>query len=480
MTRPKSPAVIIGAGPAGMAAAAEAARAGLSCTLLDEAPALGGQVYRPFPLAFRITDRTQLGGEIAEGDQLRAEVRSFGERINVQCNTAALGIWNNRQILCHDDSSGRAHLLYADQLVIAVGGYERPIPFPGWTLPGVMAAGGLHGLVRTMQIRPGRRALIAGTGPLIFRLALLLHDIGVTIIAVLDAASQSEPTSASSELIEWQESLRRASIPVLFNHTIFEAHRGAGDSVQEALYGPVDPTDWRPKREQACAAAVDLICVGFGFVPNSELATLAGCDHDYVEASGGWVPVRDANMQTTVRGIFAVGDGAGIVGPRIAEEEGRIAGITIAEQAGLVTAVEAERRRHVHREQIQGFLAASVPRIILPGLLDLAGANTLLCRCEEVSLAEVRSAVAEGGARNLQAVKLLTRLGMGACQGRHCGPSAAFHLCQMTGRTPVEVGRINPRPPVKPVSLGALARLTDIPEPPGAVAQNAIGDEGSR
>jgi hypothetical protein len=192
-----------------------------------------------------------------------------------------------------------------------------------------------------------------------------------------------------------------------------------------------------------------------------ELCELAGCRLEYRARLGGWVPVRDETMQTTVSGVFAAGDGAGVAGSVVAVEEGRVAGITAAEQAGVIGADEAARRRSRPLRRLRalaGVRAAlddiSYPR---PGLAELATDATLVCRCEEVTRAEVQGAVAEG-ARDLSAVKLLTRLGMGACQGRNCAPSGAAILCAATGCGSAEAGRINPRPPVKPVTLGALAR----------------------
>src|SRR5262249_49722151 len=176
---------------------------------------------------------------------------------------------------------------------------------------------------------------------------------------------------------------------------------------------------------------------------------------------GGWIPVRNPLMQTTVEGIFAVGDGAGIAGALAAVDEGRVAGITVAEQAGAITQAEARRRR---REPLRRLRSLAGGRQVLaeisstrPGLCELATDATVLCRCEEVTVGEVRTALDEG-ARDLQAVKLLTRLGMGACQGRNCAPSTAALLSRATEQRPEDTGRIHPRPPVKPVTLGTMAR----------------------
>lgn len=479
MARPQFPLVVIGGGPAGMAATMEAARAGLSCMLIDEARSVGGQVYRPFPAAFRVADASSLGQEHADGERLRAELRDVADRVEIRSNTAVPGVWNDgRDILLAANDGSAASRIHTEHLVIATGAYERPVPFPGWTLPGVMAAGGAHGFLRTMRVRPGRRALVAGTGPLIYRLAHRLRAAGVDLAAVLDAASsRSLPAEtfdnglAESAIRHSQESLRRAGVPILFNHTIFEARAGHDGTVEQALYGPVDPDDWRPNKMRVRTVDVDLVCVGFGFVPDTVLTTLAGCQHEYIDAAGGWVPVRDVNMQTTVPGVFAAGDGAWIAGALAAEAEGRIAGISAAEQAGALSALEAETRRRAPRERLATLLAGSSSsgRIGRPlfrrGLLELAAPTTIFCRCEEVALEEINAALDEG-ARDLQAVKLRTRLGMGPCQGRNCAPSTAAYMCQRMRMTAEAVGRINPRPPARPVTLGALAQMANAgPEP---------------
>lgn len=471
MTTRLHPLVVIGGGPAGIAAAIEAARAGLTAMLLDEAPRLGGQIYRQPPQDFRVQDPSRLGKEFVSGERLRAEFGKMADRVAARCDTSVLAISANREVLCARD--GRSGVFGAEQLIIATGAYERPMPFPGWTLPGVMAAGGVQMLIKTMQVRPARRALVAGTGPLIFGAARRLHEAGVEVAAVLEAGSSVWPNEALLKAWgEWHfvqdawenaQSVRRARIPVLLNHTVSEAH--GRQEVEAASFGAVDSRDWRPLKATVQTEAVDLVCVGFGFVPNSEFSVLAGCRQQYVDELGGWVPARDAMMRTTVPGIFAAGDGAGIAGAAAAVEEGRVAGITAAEEAGTITASEAARRRAAPLDRLRSLARArealKEASRIRPGLLDLATPQTLVCRCEEVCLGEVRAAL-DAGARDLQAVKLLTRLGMGPCQGRNCAPAMGPYVCRATGRTPEQVGRINPRPPVKPVTLGALAEMADV------------------
>ncbi len=461
--------VIIGGGPAGLGAAIEASRGGLACTLIDDAPTLGGQIYRRPPNNFHVKEPTALGKDFTEGERLRAEFKEVSEQVEVLTDASVIGVWPNKRILWASDTA--SGILDAEQIIFATGAYERPVPFPGWTLPGVMTAGGVQTLIKTMRILPGKRALVVGSGPLILNVASRLHEIGVEVAAVLDAAEPWLETlrggAGGSELYETilknQEYLRTSGIRVFHNHTIFSA-RG-GDQVEEVSFGPVEPRAWRPQRTREERIPVDLVCLGFGFIPNTELTQLAGCQHRYIHELGGWVPIRDEMMLTSVPGVFAAGDGAGIRGALVSVEEGRIAGIAAAARAGIISNGEADARMATPLAR----LATLAPLVkvfgevtqMRVGLLELMQPETLVCRCEEVSLTEVTEAL-NHGAGDLQSIRLLTRLGMGACQGRNCSPSIGMHVCQTTGRTPEQVGRVNPRPPIKPVTFGALADMQGV------------------
>ena len=463
-----APLVIVGAGPAGLAAAIEAARAGLPVTLLDEAPRIGGQIYRQPPRAFSVKQARLQGKEYARGRALREEFETVASHVEVRGGTSVLGIWGERELQWATASGSGT--LKAEQLVLATGAYDRPLPFPGWTLPGVMTAGGAQAFVKTYGVKPGRRALIAGTGPLLLAVAKQLHESGVEVVAVLEAGRPElswrnvrrvwGQWGLLKDAFDYHWALERAGIPVHYNHTVLEAH-GAPE-LSRVTYAPIDPETWSPRREAATHAEVDLLLVGFGFVPSTELAVLAGCRHEYQHDWGGWVPVRDGLMRTSAANVFAAGDGTGVAGSLVAIEEGRVAGITAAEQAGKLTAQEATQRRQGPLRKLQKLApvrqALDELSRLRPGLCELATPETVVCRCEEVRLSQVRAAV-EQGARDLQSVKLHCRLGMGACQGRNCAPSMGMYLAHALGRSAEQVGRINPRPPVKPATLGALARF---------------------
>ncbi|MEX2565242.1 MAG: FAD-dependent oxidoreductase [Cyclobacteriaceae bacterium] len=477
--------VIIGGGPAGITAAIEAARAGVQCTLIDEAPRIGGQVCRQKPKNFEATQKENSNAEQVRGQKLLDEFNEIAEPVQVLSSTSVLNLQKNKEVLwASDRASG---IIRAKQIIIATGAYERPVPFPGWTLPGVMTVGGAKSFIKTMLVKPGQRAVISGTGPLIVSTANRLHEIGVEVLAVLEAGTP--PWSSKSFLKEWETAdfareiaddlreLKQNKIPLLFNHAVFEAH--GENEVTGITYGPVDADEWIPLNGQAKKIAADFVAVGFGFIPNTELTQIAGCQHDF-DPGIGWVVERDKLMQTSVPGILAAGDGAGISGAIIAEEEGRIAGIKAAENIQAIPAKEAKNRYDRPLGRIHSFekfrRALNEASAIRSGLLQLIQSETLVCRCEEVAFSEVNQAL-DSGVGDLQSLKLFTRLGMGPCQGRNCAPSMGMYMCHTLNRPPEEVGHINPRPPIKPVTLGALAKMVNEKETIESDSFDAINKE---
>ena len=357
-------------------------------------------------------------------------------------------------------------------LIVSVGAYDRPVPFPGWTLPGVMTAGGAQSLVKTQRVLPGEQALLVGTGPLQLALANQLVDAGGRVEAIAEAGNvENWLRSVRGAWGQWElmadawhywRGIRRAGIPLLRNHIIVEA-RGNGH-VEEAVVAEADD-DWRPKPGTERTFAVDILCVGYGFVPSVELTRLAECAHRYEPLLGGWVPERGANMETSVAGVYAVGDCSGVAGSFAAEDQGRIAGLAVAASLGRLGDDEARRRQASSRKRLDNLnrLRRVLDEISEPraGLWELAREDTTICRCEELTLGDIREAVAEG-ATELNELKRMTRAGMGHCQGRMCGQLLQALLARERGVEPTEVGYLNPRPPVKPVTLSALANHAEM------------------
>jgi NADPH-dependent 2,4-dienoyl-CoA reductase/sulfur reductase-like enzyme len=456
---------ILGAGPGGVAAAVEASRAGVSVTMLDENPKPGGQIFRQFHEGFHVTSPGMLGHDYARGRKLLSEFDTVRGQVDLLDNAMVWALSEGNELAFYrgDDS----YSVRYKKMIIAAGAYDRPVPFPGWTLPGVFTAGGAQSLVKTQRVLPGENFLLAGTGPLQLALANQITDAGGRVVAIAEAGRVDDWFGLiKGALGQWQLvgdavhyffGVRKAGIPLWRNNIIVEA-RGKGQ-VEEAVVAEVDK-NWRPKPGTYRTVKVDTLCVGYGFVPSVDLTRLAECEHRYEPLLGGWVPVRNDRMETTAPDVYAVGDCTGIAGSLVAIEEGRIAGLAAAQRLGHLTLMEARDRMALSRERLAGLLRLrdvldriSVPR---PGLYDLAKDDTIVCRCEEITLGEVKAALADG-ATDMKEVKRMTRMGMGNCQGRMCGPAMQEIIAREKGLPPDRVGFLNPRPPVRPIPLGVLA-----------------------
>ena len=458
--------VIIGGGPGGIAAAIKAAQAGVNVTLLDENERPGGQVFRQFEKGFKVADPDALGPDFKEGQELLHQFNSLRDKIRYMNNTLVWGIFEDRTLALA--RNGASSSLGFKHLLVATGAYDRPVPFPGWTLPGVFTAGGAQKLVKSERVLPGQHILLAGTGPLQLVLADQIIKAGGKIEAILEAGNVGENWLQGLigiwgnwdfliEGMRYLRSIQKAGVPLLRSHIILEA-RGDGQ-VEEAVIAKVDK-NWRPRLNTARSIKVDTICLGYGLVSSTELTMLAECEHEYDIKQGGYIPLRKTNMETSVPGIYAVGDGAGVAGRKVAIEEGCIAGISVASASGYISRAKASqqiRPYHKRLSKINRFRKVlddiSLPRA---GLYELATDDTVICRCEDVTLKQLKTALADDTIQ-IKDFKRMTRMGMGPCEGRMCGPSIIEMLRHRLNATAEDVGCLKPRPSIKPVALGVLA-----------------------
>ncbi len=453
---------IVGAGPAGLAAAAEAARHSMSVTLLDDNPLPGGQYFRQMPAAFRRFARSFFDKD----DQEAADLFRVIEHPSVSYlpNTV---VWDSPEAnvlaFARGVDSGR---LRAGCIIVAAGAFDRPVPFPGWTLPGVIAAGGVQNLLKGQRVLPGRRVLVAGNGPLLLVLARNLRRAGATVLEVLESAPLHRVWRELPKLLAapaifrrglgYRASLLRAGIPVRTGETVVEA-RGQ-EEVAEAVVAPIDPAG-RVDRSRARSIRLDTLVVGFGFTPSVELSRLLGCAHRYDPLRGGWLPVRSGDLETSVAGVFAAGDGAGIAGVEVALTEGRLAGLAAAVRLGRcrpADAVNIARPLRARLARLSRF-REGMDRLYAPpeSFLGLLAPETIVCRCEEVTAGEFFQLLSEG-VQSVNALKALTRTSMGRCQGRNClGPLAAL-VARESGCAPADLVLPPARPPARPIPLEDL------------------------
>jgi len=412
--------VVIGAGPAGLAAATVAAENGCQATLFDDNMAPGGQIWRGCDPAK--AQASPHGHAFARWmRRFHASGAIFSPTSSVVDNPAPNVLRMER------DSNGSMDIEF-DRLILAPGARERFLPFPGWTLPGVTGAGGLQALVKGGLPIAGKRVVIAGSGPLLLAIAANLRRSGAHIQGIFEQAS-------------WRQLARFA--PTLAAHPakLVEGVRYRW----QTLRSPYKPGRWIVRalgreRIEAVAAtngvrtttiACDYLACGFHLVPNLELAQLLGCRID-----AGYAAVN-AVQETSVRGVYCVGEATGVGGLEKAIVEGRIAGLAAADRV-----VEAARLLPLRQKHWRFALAldrAFAPRSELRGL---ATPETIVCRCEDVTRAELETCA------NGRAARLHARCGMGPCQARVCGPATEF----LFAWSPASV-----RPPLYPVRVSTLA-----------------------
>jgi D-hydroxyproline dehydrogenase subunit alpha len=456
--------LVIGAGPAGLAAAATAAGHGLDTLVLDERPAPGGQVYKQPGPGFRILDPARIGRDYRRGTDLAHAARDRGAELRAGVEVVTL---QGTDVVVVED--GASYPVHARRLLIAAGAYDRPVAFPGWTLPGVVTAGGAQALVKASRVVPGDRVAFAGSGPLALAFPAQLRHYGVNVVLVLEAGPAPGPAAlagiaraaaGNGELLRdaaryrWQ--LARYRVPLRYRRIVVAA---AGDGrVEEIVHAAVDAA-WRVVPGTHQRVAVDTICLGYGFVPADELLRLAGCAFGYDEDLGGTVVQRDDWTRTSVPGVLAAGDVAGVRGALSAASQGRLAGLRAAADLGALPPARAEQLAGPERARLarkERFRAALAPlHAVGPGIYELATPPTVICRCEEVTRAELDAAIASTGDVNV--IKSYTRAGMGLCQGRNCRRQVAALVAAGTGVPIAAVPLPTARPPARPVALAALA-----------------------
>jgi NADPH-dependent 2,4-dienoyl-CoA reductase/sulfur reductase-like enzyme len=453
---------IVGAGPAGLAAAVAARRHGLSTVVLDEQAMPGGQIYRAIESVAR--ERRErldvLGSDYAAGLSLVNEFRQSG--VTYRPSSAVFRIDDDGTVYFTDEHGADA--LKAHAVVIATGAIERAVPIPGWTLPGVLGCGGAQVLLKSADAVPAGRVFLAGSGPLLLLYACQLLRAGVRVSGILESTPVENYLRATARLplalrarnylgkgLRMMREIRRAGIPVWRGVTELRAIGVARlESIEFRSRGGI-------RRE-----AADLLFLHEGVVPNVNLAFSVGCDKRWDALQRCFRPVLTPSGETSLRNIFVAGDSAGIAGAKAAEHAGTLCAIAIAERLQRIDASAAARLASDVRQLLANELRFRpfLDTLYRPTQATVAprDATTIACRCEEVTAGEIRALVKQGCVGPNQ-MKAFVRCGMGPCQGRWCGLTVVELIAEERGVDVSEVGYYRLRSPVKPVTLGELAAL---------------------
>lgn len=444
--------VVVGAGPAGLAAAREAAAAGLRTLLLDEQPAAGGQVWR------NAGARGAQGGSTVGVEAGAAAALAALAHPLIRRQPGATVIDGDREgrlaWLGPPGEGPRIRDLAARAVILATGAMERPVLFPGATLPGVMGVGALQLLLKQGVTPPGR-IVLAGQGPLPLLTLAQLRRAGANVAAMLDFGPPA-PTLAQLARIAAtapEPALVARGLALIARRGLsgVAVRRGVTRLRAEGDAGGVARVRFESGGVEA-EIACDLLAVHDGVTADTQFARLLGLAHEWRASEAGFAPVTDADGHAD-GAIWVAGDAAGVDGALAARASGALAAVDAARRLGALTEAAAADRAAPLRRALarirrgRRFLDALYPPLPVGAFADEA---TLVCRCEAVTLAEVRAAVADG-ATGPNRVKTYTRCGMGPCQGRMCGGALTRLLAEATGRAPEAVGALRIRPPLKPV-----------------------------
>lgn len=481
--RPELDLIVIGGGAAGVTAASRARELGLKTLLLDEQAALGGNAYRN--IDHNASSELQLTAALGEGYLAGRDV--IGE-----CSGTDEDHWRNVQVWHLDQSGmvgvlreGRAEFLQARRVLVASGAMERPVPIPGWTLPGVMTVGACQTLLKSSSLVPAGPILMAGSGPLLLLTACQLLALGVPVRAVVMSTPRRQYLAAGlrelpaavrmpralAEGLGWLARLRRGGIP------IFHGAESLSVIGSDQATGLEFRTGRRSHRLDG-----DLILLHEGIVPDTSLTMACDCAHEWDEQQLCWRPRTDPWGRTSAAAVYVAGDAARILGAAAAPLSAALAALAIACDLDHISAPERDRGARPLRTALarhQGFrrfldLLYRPPRTIRGAIAD----DTIVCRCEGVTAGDLRRVIRLGCLGPNQA-KSFTRCGMGSCQGRICGLAVTEIFAAECDRRPQEIGHFRVRPPVKPLTLEQFASAAPSSDTPPSRDMIMLAANGS-
>jgi len=451
--------IIVGGGPAGLTAALECAKAHAQTLLIDENSNLGGQYFRQRPSQMV----RHYGVFRPKGRRLIERVREAG--VSIALDTQVWGVFEDRCLELKTGFPGELWRTKAKAIIVATGALEKFIPFSGWTLPGVVSLGLALHMATIDHVAVGQRVLVAGSGPLIPLVASELLKIGVDVVEAIEACDVFQAALKSMFLLRYPDrfletiqtlgTLARHKVPYRSSTMVVEARgKEKVEEVEVARLGEdghIIPSSRRSMN-------VDALCIGFGFIPATEILRLLGCKGSRSSVDGCWYPSRTESLETSLPYVFAAGDVSRIGGAQVAMMEGRIAGIEAASKAGCNGSYSSVRRFLWKQKMryLRGYSDTINSIFRLPeDLVKLIHDDVVVCRCEGVTAGDIRASVDFSGP-DLGACRQLSRAGMGICQGRMCSFALERIIAQRAGIPIQELGEPTTRNPIKPIPVDVV------------------------
>ncbi|MCT4626521.1 FAD-dependent oxidoreductase [Halodesulfovibrio sp.] len=450
--------IVIGAGPAGLSCGAALAEMGLDTLVLDEQAHPGGQIYRNVESS-SAAQLAFFGEDYAKGREIVQRFRK--SKAKYQGGATVWQVESDGQVCYSCD--GVSQQITGNYVVIATGAMERPVPIPGWTLPGVIGAGAANNLAKEGGLSPKGKVVLCGSGPLLLLEASLLIKKGVQVEAILDTTPLVPSLSAVANL---PRALMRMDFLLKGVKMLFDIHRskvpylrGVSDlkMIGEDKVTHVECTH----KKETVSFATDVALLHFGVIPNTHVMRQVGCTLNWNSELRYWHPVCDDWGRTNHDKVFVAGDGSYVSGAVAAGLKGELSALELARSLGILSTkarddmaqpLKAEIAKDKHPRPFIDAMYA--PRAGQYAFAD----DTVVCRCENVTVGEIREVISQG-AHDPNEIKIITRAGMGPCQGRMCGSAINEILAEELSSTPDEVGYLTIRPPLKGISLGEIAAM---------------------
>ncbi len=468
--------VVLGAGPAGVAAANVASKEGAEVVIIDENSSAGGQIYRAPPNEFQPQNSFK-SDEFREGEKQR--------NILENSNLTALfkhRVWSvSSDLVVSTVGPNGLSSWHARSLIIANGALERIIPFPGWTIPGVIGLAASTILLKSQYVLPGQSTVVAGCGPLLIAVANGIIKSGGKVSAIIDLNSKSDWIKAFPRLfsrpdqlfkgMSWFANIMKAGIKLYGGHAVTNTKQV--DNVLRISIAPINSAGSILDSKNQKIVEGDCLAIGHGLFPSTEITRLLKAKHIYDPLKGGWVPLIDDDFRSSIPGVYIAGDATGISGAFSAVQKGRIAGMAAVRDLNVMSSQKYKAKiksELIILKKNENFGKAAVRLMkFRPELIQTITSETIVCRCEDVFRSEIDEAI-ESGARDLNQLKAWTRCGMGPCQGRTCSEAIEAILASKVGSREL-AGQWTGRTPLRPVPIEQIIgkyTYEDIPIPENA------------